>query len=326
VVALVSDKQITQYHHMYFKNNFHFIFIGFCFVIFAACNECVPNKKSVGHKRENVEEVKPINDSELLRKFTSDASDYYSDRGNTEAEDLYTQLANKSTSIESMGGVSSDVLEGSQFYDTYKKQVLIFGQMYKCCHCPDFHISPCSAFPISKDGLCVTNYHVFESFNPEEPTMYETAFVMDWKGKVYPVIEVLAANEQDDLAIFRVKCKENDLIPLAMGNDKNAGEPIHVISHPDQRFYRYTQGHINRTFIEPRISTTRQSISAEFARGSSGAPVLDNCGNVIGVIAGTMNINGGHKRDLYQLTIREMIPVSRLHELIQWTDIFSMIL
>jgi len=285
--------------------------------LLVACNSNKENEVVEKEESNDVQEVKPINDSELLRKFTSDASGYYINRGNAMADEFQAQMTKENTDVEHRGEVSSEVLEGSKFYDTYKKQVLIFGEMYKCGHCPDFHINACSAFPISKDGICVTNYHAFKPLDPSEPTNYETAFVMDWEGKVYPVVEVLAANRQDDLAIFRVKCKESDFTPLALGNDKNTGEPIHVISHPDHRLYRYTKGCINRTYFDQRISTMRQSISAEFARGSSGAPVLDNCGNLVGVIAGTTNISYRPNGEIYQMTIKDMIPVSRLHNLIK---------
>lgn len=213
--------------------------------------------------------------------------------------------------------LSNQIIEQSVFYNEFRKSVLVMGILSKQEGISDYNMGTASAFSISKDGICVTNYHVFKSFDPAKPKEYETIFVMDFEGHVYPVIEVLAASKHDDLAIFRIDCKGKEIIPLALGNDLQVGEEIHLISHPDRRFYSYTSGYINRKYLKPGTSKIRQCISAEFAKGSSGAPIMDNSGNVVGVVAGTQNIhylpNGGS----YQMTIREIIPVSRIKELIK---------
>ena len=60
----------------------------------------------------------------------------------------------------------------------------------------------------------------------------------------------------------------------------------------------------------------RQAISARFARGSSGAPVLDKYGNVVGVVESTFNIDYRPDKPSYQMTVYEMIPVSELYDMI----------
>ncbi len=149
------------------------------------------------------------------------------------------------------------------------------------------------------------------------PNEYITAFVMDADQNIYPVTEVLAASKQDDLAVFKIDTKGRSLPALPLGDDLPTGEPVNVISHPDKRFYTYTQGHVNRSYIKAGTTKVRQNISAEFAKGSSGAAVMDKCGNVAGIVAGTQNIYYVPQWEAYQATIKEIIPVSRLKELIK---------
>jgi S1-C subfamily serine protease len=257
-----------------------------------------------------------INDAERLKNFEQQASAYYNEHGGADAETYKQQLTNKSCEV-SVLPATDEPYQGAAFYKRFRKGVLKMGKMYKCGHCPEDHISTASAFVISADGVCVTNYHVFKSYDPSRPNEYITFFAMDVEQNIYPVTEVLAASKHDDLAVFKIDTQGQQLSPLCMGQEQPVGEPIHLISHPEHRFYTYTQGHIDRKYIKPGTTKIRQSISAEFAKGSSGAPIMDDCGNVVGVVAGTQNIYYDQEGKIYQSTIKEIIPVSRLKELIK---------
>ncbi len=262
------------------------------------------------------EASKPINDAQLLTEFEKEASSLYKQNGGVDADTYKEQLSRKQWQIETLSP-NQQLFSGALFYNKFKTGVLMMGKMYHCGHCPKEHISAASAFVISHEGICATNYHVFKSYDPSKPNEYITFFVMDAEQNVYPVTEVLAASKQDDLAIFKIDMQGKKLTPLNLGVEQPIGSDIHLISHPDNRFYTYTQGHINRTYFKPGTTKIRQSISAEFAKGSSGAPVMDNYGNVVGIVAGTQNIYYDQEGKIYQSTIKEMIPVSRLKELIK---------
>jgi len=283
-----------------------------------ACSEKGQEEKenSESFTIESFENEEPINDATLLKEFEQKASAYYKEFGGLDADTYKKQLSSKKCDV-TINAESSTPVNGFSFYKQFKKGVLMIGKMYKCGHCPEDHISTASAFIISEDGICATNYHVFKSYDPSKPNDYITFFVMDAEKNMYPVIEVLAASKHDDLAIFKIDTKGKRMPALSIGQEQGVGEPINLISHPDHRFYTYTQGHIDRKYIKPGSTKIRQSISAEFAKGSSGAPIMDNCGNVVGIVAGTQNIYYDQEGKVYQSTIKEIIPVSRLIELIK---------
>ncbi|MBR8534274.1 trypsin-like peptidase domain-containing protein [Carboxylicivirga sediminis] len=280
------------------------------------CNESTIKATSDHTSGEYLLEEEPINDAELIREFEIKASEYYKEHGGTESNTFKEQINNTSCKVSVKPQVN-EVYNGAAFYQQFKSGVLLMGKMYKCGHCPKDHISAASAFVISDDGICVTNYHVFKSYDPSRPNNYTTFFVMDSERNVYPVTEVLAGSKKDDLAVFKIDTKGKILNALSLGNQKVTGEHVNLISHPDGRFYSYTQGDINRTYFKPGSSKIRQSISANFAAGSSGAPIMDKSGNVIGIVAGTQNITYGPNGGIYQMTINEIIPVSQLKELIK---------
>ncbi len=257
----------------------------------------------------------PINDTEWLKVFEQKVTEYMMEHEVTAADTYKEQLANKTCAVPSQKP-ETDRVGNEAFYSSFRKGVLMMGKVHKCGHCPENHISTASAFVISGDGICATNYHVFKSYDPSSPNEYITYFVMDSEQKIYPVKAVLAASKHDDLAIFRIDPGDVKLHPLALGKQKAPGASIHLISHPDHRFYTYTSGQINRHYMKPGTTKIRQSISAEFAKGSSGAPIMDDFGNVVGIVAGTQNIYYDPNGEIYQATIKEIIPVSRLKELI----------
>ena len=144
---------------------------------------------------------------------------------------------------------------------------------------------------------------------------------MDYKGNVYSIEKVLAANEEDDLAILKLRNAE--LTPMALGKPANVGADVWVISHPDRKMYMMTKGMVSRYNIildKNRKSARRMSITADYAKGSSGAPVFNRKGQVVGVVSSTnsiyYNIVNGKKENL-QMVVKNCIPVESIHELIQ---------
>ena len=194
--------------------------------------------------------------------------------------------------------------------------VVVIGTLYRCDKCSEWHLGISTGFMISAEGACVTSYHVVD--RPET----ETLVAMTASGEIYPVREVLAADPKHDVAVLRLAGRGFSALPL--GRDPLPGERVRVLSHPDGRFYSLSAGIVSRTYLRrgkqgpaPMIEVT-----AAFAKGSSGAPVVDPSGAVVGIASNTHSIYyvddkkaHGKKQNL-QMVLRRASPVSALRRLL----------
>lgn len=162
---------------------------------------------------------------------------------------------------------------------------VVIGKVYLCGRCDQEHFSFASGFVLSRSGAVLTSRHVVA-----RDTLRALA-VMTREGRVLPVVEVLAADVAADVAIMRVEGGRLTPVPLAAGAP--VGAPVTVISHPDGAFFTVTAGLVSRYFTATRrqgSEATWMAITAPFAKGSSGAPVLDECGNAVGIVNNTRAI------------------------------------
>lgn len=199
-------------------------------------------------------------------------------------------------------------------YEETVDGVGIITSVYKCGRCDEWHRSGmATCWVMTSDGVMVTNYHVFDGRD------HAGFGVMMRDGKTYPVTEILAADKAADVAIFRVEATGLKALPL--GKPQVVGGEAHIIAHPDGRFFSYTAGNVSRYYQAPRRDTFWMSVTAEFARGSSGGPVMDENGNVVGMVANTQSIYYPKKkktdfRGPFQMVIRNCVPVAKIRGLI----------
>lgn len=183
-----------------------------------------------------------------------------------------------------------DHLPKSARYEELAKSVYIIGSVTKCGKCEKWHLaSTATAWCLTSDGVLVTNHHVFAK---AAGTSWGVCSV---DGKVFRVLEVLATNEAADVALFQVDAK--DLTPLPVGSDPEVGARVSIISHPDRRFFFRSTGEVARYLkyrARPSLKETIwMSVTADFARGSSGGPVLNADGEVVGMVSSTQSIYYG---------------------------------
>ena len=201
-----------------------------------------------------------------------------------EMKALIAQLDRRECSVKLCAELKEKV--GSvELMARHRAAVAVVATPYKCKDCEKTHIGTASGFFISETGVLVTCYHVVDA--PEDETM----LVMAGDGRIARVTEVLAADRADDIAILQVEGSGFTALPLVA--DAPTGAPVRVFSHPDERFYSLTEGHISRYSIfseEGKRKTRVMTITADFAKGSSGGPVFDESGNVVGMVASTESI------------------------------------
>ena len=142
-----------------------------------------------------------------------------------------------------------------------------------------------TAWALTEDGVLVTNWHVFDKVGKE------CYGVVNSKGEVFPVIDFLGSNRAADIALIRVAGK--GFTPLPLAADEAVGAWVGTLGHPGNQFFTFTQGHVTRYAKNMADGKDEKwmSVTADFAYGSSGAPVLNRFGAVVGMAALTSNID-----------------------------------
>lgn len=133
-----------------------------------------------------------------------------------------------------------------------------------------------TGFFVTADGILVTNYHVIENAG--------RVVAKSENGAMYAVLGILAAKPKADIALLRVEA--NKLAFLKLGNSQNAevGQRIAVVGSPFGLEGTISEGIIS---AKRKLSTGEKmlQITAPISAGSSGSPVVDASGRVVGVAA-----------------------------------------
>ena len=207
-------------------------------------------------------------------------------------------------------------------YAGLAKSVFMLGSVYDCGKCDQWHSSGnATAWCLTEDGVMVSNHHVFQSGRGD------AWGVCGVDGKVFRVTEILASDPDADVAIFRVEVGEEKLVPLAIADDAAVGDKIRILSHPDGRCFFLTTGEVARYMrVPPRdevAERTWMSVTADYAKGSSGGPVVNDAGEVVGIVANTQTIHYGprgaevDKQGPVQMVVKNCVPVAKLRALIK---------
>ncbi|MBL8750463.1 MAG: trypsin-like peptidase domain-containing protein [Planctomycetes bacterium] len=200
----------------------------------------------------------------------------------------------------------------------------IVGHFYLCTECDDWHFSGSSGFCVAKDGVVATCRHVLDS----DETMREAFLVVaDLDGHVWPVQRVLAQDRASDVCLLQ--SAEKGGVPLPLRANVRAGERVYCLSNPDHHFGFFSEGLVARRY-RARESEVRVEgallpvvpwlhVTCAFGAGSSGAPIVDGRGNVVGIAQSTTAIvndaeDGGEET---QLVLRTAAPAAAVADLVR---------
>jgi S1-C subfamily serine protease len=146
-----------------------------------------------------------------------------------------------------------------------------------------------TAWVAAADGVLVTNWHVFEDLKESE-----VFGAVDYQGNVYPVIDFLGGDKVADVAIVKIAATGLKPLPVA-DRYPQVGTWVGVLGHPGDNYYVFTQGFVTRYSTNKNEDGKHErwmGLTAEYAGGSSGSPVLDQHGSVVGMAALTLTIDG----------------------------------
>jgi len=259
-----------------------------------------------------------IDDERHLRAIEDGILKLARDGKATRGKDLLSQMKRKTCSAVA-APPSAPVLKPEEIYTGCSGGVVAITSAWKA---DDTDIwmagDPATAWVLTPDGVLVTNYHVFADAEKEE-----VFGILTRDGKFHPVTEILAADKLNDVAIFKVPAK--GLQPLALAPEEPVGKKVCVISHPDTQFYTFTQGHISRYTAQRDDAAAPpvkyMCITADYARGSSGGPVLNEHGAVVGMVCSTKTTHYGEKGrdpdDDVQMVVKFCIPGESIRALLK---------
>ena len=141
---------------------------------------------------------------------------------------------------------------------------------------------------ISSEGLIITNYHVVENANQVWVYPYAKKFDLEKSEKFLAI--VVATNKVTDLAILKVYGISNNIRPVPFGNINkiSVGDDVYAIGHPDSLHWSITDGIIsnirkNYDFEKFDLKADLIQNTAPILGGSSGGPLLNERGQIIGV-------------------------------------------
>ena len=165
-------------------------------------------------------------------------------------------------------------------------------------------------FVISETGVIVTCLHVAN----EKGTRGLSALTRD--GRVFAVREALASDPENDIVILQLDLPAGTTLPALplVAEPAPITATIGVMSHPEEHFWMWTTGVVSRQTVIRDQSGEHHftTITAEFAKGSSGCPVLDERGNAVGVVNNTESIyyedDGKRKQLDLQMVVRNVTP------------------
>jgi len=131
-----------------------------------------------------------------------------------------------------------------------------------------------TGFLISSDGKLITNHHVIEKG--------ATALAKAENGGTFAVVGVLADDATQDVVLLRIEAKSILSLELGSSEGVEPGARIAVIGSPLGLEGSLSEGIVSAVRELPDKSRVLQ-ITAAVSPGSSGSPVLNAKGEVIGV-------------------------------------------
>lgn len=173
-----------------------------------------------------------------------------------------------------------------------------------------------SGFVITKDGHCVTNYHVVEGQTRVAVTIFHRTENGEFERKSIRNVKILSLNPHFDLALLQIP-KQDELefrpVYIAPDDSQREGDSVFAIGSPLG---------LERSVSEGIVSTKNRNMegivyiqtTAQINPGNSGGPLFNNRGQVVGVINMKLTFGEG---------LGFAIPVAYLRHFIHNRDAFA---
>ena len=168
-----------------------------------------------------------------------------------------------------------------------------------------------SGFLVSKDGVIVTNYHVISE---------GSAAVVKFPDGAFHVVDgVLASDKARDIAVIKARGQNFRMLPLGNSDRVQVGEDIVAIGNPLSLESTVSNGIVSGIRAVEKEGGKYLQITAPISPGSSGGPLFNTAGEVIGIT--TMYLKGGENlnfaipiNDAKDLVLLSLSTDSKVHD------------
>ncbi len=162
-----------------------------------------------------------------------------------------------------------------------------------------------TGFVVRADGWIATNFHVVRG-----ATDIQVVFS---NHQEYPVVEIMNANRLHDLVILRIEAKNLPVLPVGNSDAVRPGDAVLAIGHPLGLEDTVSNGLVSAVrHVHDDLDVLQ--VSAPIAPGSSGGPLLNDQGEVIGVatafLRGGQNLNFGLPSKYVKALVDRPHPIS----------------
>ena len=145
---------------------------------------------------------------------------------------------------------------------------------------PENQVGSASGFVIG-EGLIVTSYHVIEDMLTGSTARLVNSVL------IHPIGAIVAADKAHDLVILKSSGISAPPLPLGDSDTVRIGDTVYVTGNPKGYLGTFSVGYISA--IQPGdvfVADKVFQMTAPISHGSSGGPVLNTDGKVIGIVSG----------------------------------------
>jgi serine protease Do len=164
-----------------------------------------------------------------------------------------------------------------------------------------------TGFVVRADGWIATNLHVIAGGSRVTVTLRD--------ARQLDVVEVLAASREHDLALVRVRASALPTLPIGDSDAVRPGDPVVAIGNPMGLEDTVSNGLVSarRKLDDAADSFEVLQVSAPIAPGSSGGPLFNDQGEVIGIATAVLeegqNLNFGVPSRYLVPLMKQPVPI-----------------
>jgi serine protease Do len=212
--------------------------------------------------------------------------------------DSLKNINDKLSLIDSMNKayLSNKDLSSGEVYEASKKAVVTI-------HVTDtaFNTVQGSGFFINANGVAVSNYHVFKD--------YAEGYVETFDGNSYKIEKILKSDPARDWVIFKLVPQSKTFNYLTLHNGIAAiGDKCFAIGSPKSFKLTISEGIISQMREDNEVIQT----TTPFTHGSSGGPLFNGKGKVIGIttaiVHGEGNLNFAVNINVLKSSLKPYLP------------------